>query len=220
MTSRHYWPAPLPLGADLLAVVCAACHRPLVPMPSPDDWPRRITEFANRQDCPGNGLDHMEGQNQGEDQARDPGDTMPAQGWLDITGLFTPRPGTRSDYALWPPTTDAGRLPAPRKDSTMAPVEIGRAEIREDFDHAAQRASTIAQFATMHPEQRQEELEARPIRELRELHHQAAGTEAWHQQGMNDARDLSRIIGQALRAAGDEIDPQAKTEAQSTGTLR
>ena len=72
----------------------------------------------------------------------------------------------------------------------------------------------------MHPEQRLEELEARPIRELRELHHQAAGTEAWHQQGMNDARDLSRIIGQALRAAGDEIDPQAKTEAQSTGTLR
>lgn len=157
-------------------------------------------------DGPQNGLDHMEGQNQGEDQLRDPGDTMPAQGWLDQT-------------------TDAGRLPAPRKDSTMARPTyesdaILTAEVREDFDHAAKRASTIAQFATMHPEQRMEELEARPVRELRELHHAAAGTEAWHQQGAQDARDLSRTIGQLLRAVGDEIDPQAKAEASHMGTLR
>jgi len=209
MTSRHYWPAPLPLGANLLAVVCAACGRPLIPMPSPDDWQSRVREFANREDCPGNGLDHFEGENGGEDQTRDPRDTMPAQGWLHVNAPCSVVP-----------ITDAGRLPAPRKDSTMAPVEIGQAEMRMDYGHAAERGEMIDHLTGLPPDKLVEELEQRPVRDLRELHHQAAGTEAWHQQGARDARNLSQAIGQLLRSVGDEIDPQAKTEAQSMGTLR
>jgi len=183
-------------------------------------------------DAPRNGLDHMEGQDQGEDQQRDPGDTMPAQGWL------SPRydgPHVFQCMASWSPSgvcsdpgcgcpchhpdyTDAGRLPAPRKDSTMA-HPIPEAEVRESFDHAAERASTVAQFATMEPDQRVAELDQRPVRELLELHHAASATEAWHRQGVKDAQALSRNIGEMLRFVADQIDPQAKTMAEQ-GVIR
>lgn len=247
MTSRHYWPAPLPLGIDLLAVVCVVCHQPLVPTSAAGEWPRRITEYANREDCPGNGLDHMEDQHQSQDQVRDPEDTMPAQGWRELppgfrSGAFSglhayPGPHLYQCMVSWNPSrvcsdpgcgcpchhpdySDAGRFPAPRKDTTMAPVEIGHAEVRMDYGHAAERGEMIDHLTGLDPAKLVEELEGRPVKDLRELHHNAAGTEAWHQQGARDARNLSQAIGRLLRSVGDEIDPQTDQAGPSMGTLR
>lgn len=167
-------------------------------LPLPEGFPR--------------GLDRFLGEIIPQDHESDPGDTMPAQGWL----THDPLADMPDRMPAW---TDAGRTPAPREEHTMAPATIAHAEIRQDFGYAADRAQTIDNFATMDTQQRLENLEGLPVRELRELHHQAAGVAEWHQQGAQDARDLSRIIGQLLRAAGDEIDPQAKAEA-GMGTLR
>jgi hypothetical protein len=141
-------------------------------------------------DGPQNGRDHMEGQNQAQDRLRDPGDTMPAQGWLDQT-------------------TDAGRLPAPREDSTMARPITDTGTDRQDFDSAAQRASTVAQFAMMAEGDRDRELSARSLDDLRELSDTARRTAEWHRLGVENAELIQRYIGGLLRHAADQIDPQA-----------
>lgn len=172
-------------------------------------------------EVPPDGLDPMEDQNSMEDQTRDPEDTMPAQGWATLTQVFAPflPPRHQSDYVLLP-GPDAGRFPALRKDTTMAPVEIGHAEVRMDYGHAAERGEMIDHLTGLDSAKLVEELEGRPVKDLRELHHQAAGTEAWHQQGVRDARNLSQVIGRLLRSVGDEIDPQTDQAGPSMGTLR
>lgn len=210
MTSEHAhtWSD----AQEPLAVSCTACGEPLIPMGRAEPfWRNRLGELRLREECTA----EPEDVTVAEELARAAnGDTVPAQGWLQLPERFGP---------LHMTITDAGRLPALSEEHTMArPIDTiaEQGEIREDWDSASERGSTIAQYATMHPSQRVEELERLPVRDLRELHHRAAGTEAWHQQGVQDARDLSRTIGQLLRSVGDEIDPQAKTEAQSMGTLR
>jgi len=196
-------------------------------------------------DAPKDGLDHIEDQNMPQDQTRDPGDTMPAQGWAEPPrglvperyrgrytgpvlggialqaigdGILAAVKAERDALAaeVYP---DAGRFPAPREDNTMAPVEIGTAQVRQDFGHAAARAGEIDTLTEkLGTEQLQEELETRTVRDLREMHHQALGVADWHERSAKEARQLSRTVGRLLRSVGDEIDPEEK--AESMGTLR
>lgn len=101
--------------------------------------------------------------------------------------------------------TDAGRFPAPREEAVMAE---GTAEKRESWDHASNRGSTIAQFATMDPSDAVRELESRSVAELRELARDASMSEGWHLQGAADARVVRERIGQVLRSAGQDADPE------------
>lgn len=242
MTSEphaHVWSA----GPSYLARYCQACFLPMIPSGAVRWWDR-IEEFRGRQDCTA----ELEDIAVAEELATAAnGDTMPAQGWAELPEGFKRHPycsplnlpvhaaepfepnsprilGAAITHAYVDEIAsytypDAGRNPATREEHTMASL-IAQAEVREDFGHAADRASTIAEFATMTAEQRLEELERRPIRDLRDLHQQAAANEAWHQQGANDSRQLTQVIGQLLRSVGDEIAPQNATEADSIGVLR
>ena len=48
----HYWEA----GKHPLATMCAACKRPMVPSPAPDDWRRHLNEYGNAYTCTGSGM--------------------------------------------------------------------------------------------------------------------------------------------------------------------
>lgn len=145
-----------------------------------------------------------------EDRGADPGDTMPAQGWLPE--------GPHSWMACTLPTfaahvahcTDAGRFPAPREDTHMKDqmTTLVAESDREPWDHASERGATVAQFATAAMPDAIRELEGRSVAQLQELAAACRSTRAWGQQVTADAERVQGIIGQVLRSAADDIDPQ------------
>lgn len=236
MTSEphaHVWTP----GPSDLARYCQACLRPMIPNGAAEvRWWDRIADFRDRYDCTAELEDttvaeELAAAANGETKPQH-ADCMPAQRWAELPRIlphswlscprstFTehvtscpswPANPTQRDFALVPMSTDAGRNPAPREEHTMAPMEIGKATLvspdREDFGKAAERASTVAQFATMTTDGVRETLEGRSVEGLRSLADECTATQRWHEQGARDAQSLRELVGEVLRAAANYADP-------------